>query len=43
VSQKIRVQKGVDEPKDIGDYDKPEKDDIEKELPGLKCEVIEGE
>ena len=43
VSKKIDVREDVDEPKDIGDYYIPEKDAIEKELPGLKCEVIEGE
>lgn len=43
VSNKIGVQEDVNEPKNIGDYYIPKKDEIEKELPGLTCEVIEGE
>ncbi len=43
VGDKIRVKEGITNPKGIGDYDLPDKSEIEKELPGLVCEVIEGE
>jgi CRISPR-associated protein Csd2 len=43
VRNKIRVKDGVNEPKNISDYIIPGKEEIEKELPGLICEVIEGE
>lgn len=43
VERKIRVKDGIAEPKSIDDYIKPEKSEIENELPGVKCEVIEGE
>ena len=41
VRGKVGVKQDVPEPKDIGDYNYPNKEDVEKELPGLKCEVIE--
>jgi len=43
VRNKVGVKKDVTEPKSVGDYDIPSKEEIEKELPGLKCEVIDGE
>jgi CRISPR-associated protein Csd2 len=43
VGDKVRVKDGVTEPKSISDYLLPDKADIEKELPGLECEVIDGE
>jgi CRISPR-associated protein Csd2 len=43
IAERLRVKDGVTEPKGIGDYVIPEKPEIEKELPGLKCEVIDGE
>ncbi len=43
VRNKIGLKEGVTEPKNIDDYDKPSKEDVEKELPGLACEVINGE
>lgn len=43
IAERLRVKDGVTEPKGIGDYVIPEKPEIEKELPRLKCEVIDGE
>jgi CRISPR-associated protein Csd2 len=43
VATRIRVKDGVADPKTIGDYDIPEKSEIDKDLPGLKCEVLDGE
>ncbi|MBE7535005.1 MAG: type I-C CRISPR-associated protein Cas7/Csd2 [Anaerolineales bacterium] len=43
VRSKVGLGEGVTEPKDMGDYVYPSKEDVEKELPGLKCEVFEGE
>ncbi len=43
VSKRLVVKEGVTEPKSIDDYIVPEKAEIEKDLPGLKCEVIDGE
>lgn len=41
VRNKVGLKDGVTEPKDIGNYDYPSKEEVEKELPGLSCEVIE--
>ncbi len=38
-----KVKSNKEEPKSINDYYVPEKSEIEKELPGLKFEIIEGE
>ncbi|HEY9166456.1 MAG TPA: type I-C CRISPR-associated protein Cas7/Csd2 [Candidatus Kryptonia bacterium] len=43
VSKRIGVKERITEPKSIDDYSIPEKSEIEKELPGLKCEVVDGE
>ena len=43
VGNKVRVKDGITEPKSIVDYVIPTKAEIEKELPGLDCEVIDGE
>lgn len=43
VRNKVGLKGGVTEPRDIGDYDYPSKEAIEKELPGLKCEMLDGE
>lgn len=39
----VKVKEGVTEPVSIEDYLIPAKADVEKALPGLNCEVIEGE
>jgi CRISPR-associated protein Csd2 len=43
VSTKVRVKDGITEPKGIVDYVIPEKAEIDKELVGLPCEVLDGE
>lgn len=43
VRSKIGVKKDVREPTNIGHYDIPSKEEIEKELFDLKCEVMDGE
>lgn len=43
VRSKVGLKEGVTEPNDISHYDYPSKEDVEKELPGLKCEVMDGE
>lgn len=44
VGTKVHVRENiVGEPKSITDYYLPEKAEIEEELPGLVCEIIEGE
>jgi CRISPR-associated protein Csd2 len=42
VESKVKVKDDVTEPKSINDYHVPDKSEIEKELPDLKVEVIEG-
>jgi CRISPR-associated protein Csd2 len=42
VSSKIRVKEGIGEPNCINDYEIPDKFEIEQELPGLVCEIIDG-
>jgi len=42
-SVRDKVKPLKDEPQSIKDYYIPDKAEIEKELPGLRCEVIEGE
>lgn len=43
VGEQIRVKDGITEPRSINDYVLPDKAGIEQALPGLECEVIEGE
>lgn len=43
VATKIRVKDGVTDPKTIDDYVIPNKAEIDKDLPGLTCEVLDGE
>ncbi|MDR3577460.1 MAG: type I-C CRISPR-associated protein Cas7/Csd2 [Anaerolineaceae bacterium] len=43
VENRIRVKDGIGEPKSIDDYQIPSKAEIDNELPGLECEVIDGE
>lgn len=43
ISDRVKLKSGVSEPQSIDDYTLPDKDEIEKALPGLLCEVIEGE
>lgn len=43
VGGKVRVRDGVTEPKNIQDYYLPDQNEIENELPGLTCIVMEGE
>lgn len=39
---KVKIKNKITEPQSIGDYDIPEKLELDKELPGLKFEVIDG-
>ena len=43
VKKNIRVKDGVEEPKGILDYEIPGKEVIQKELPGLSFEILDGE
>jgi CRISPR-associated protein Csd2 len=43
VGNNVHVKDGISEPNSIDDYHIPEKTDIQKELPGLECEIISGE
>ena len=43
VGERIRVKEGITEPKSIKDYEIPSQADIEASLPGLVCEIIDGE
>ncbi|GAP23035.1 type I-C CRISPR-associated protein Cas7/Csd2 [Leptolinea tardivitalis] len=43
VESRVRVKDGVSEPQSIHDYVIPDKAEIDKDLPGLECEVLEGE
>lgn len=43
VRERICLKNEVGEPNSIEDYEIPGKEEIEKELPGLMCEVIDGE
>jgi CRISPR-associated protein Csd2 len=43
VGEKIRVKDGINEPKSIDDYYIPSKAEVEQQLPGIECEVIDGE
>lgn len=43
IATRIQVKDGVTEPKSINDYVVPEKSEIEKELPGLILEILNGE
>lgn len=43
VSKRINVKESVSEPKNIDDYSLPTKEEVEAELPGLRCEVIIGD
>lgn len=43
VGNKLKVKDGIDEPNSIDDYIFPEKAEVDKDLPGLGCEVLEGE
>lgn len=43
VSIRVKVKDGIDMPKSLDDYEIPEKGDIDKDLPGLPCEVLDGE
>jgi CRISPR-associated protein Csd2 len=43
VGKKVCVKDGVSEPKSMEDYQIPAKAEIDKELPGLECEVLDGE
>lgn len=43
VADKVCVKAGIDEPGSIEDYIIPEKGDIDKVLPGLACEIWDGE
>jgi CRISPR-associated protein Csd2 len=43
VSNKIKVRSDINEPNRIEDYIFPTKQEVDAELPGLHCEVFEGE
>lgn len=43
VADRVFIKDGVTESKDIHDYSIPEKNEIDDVLPGLSCEVINGE
>ncbi len=43
VGERIHVKNGIEEPNSIEDYEIPNEEEIEKQLPGLKCEVFDGE
>jgi CRISPR-associated protein Csd2 len=43
VADRVMIKPGISEPNSINDYVIPDKETIEKALPGLTCEVIEGE
>jgi CRISPR-associated protein Csd2 len=43
VGEKIQVKEGINEPKSIDDYNIPSKTEVEQQLPGIECEVIDGE
>ena len=43
VATRIRVKDGITDPKSINDYVIPTKSEIDKDLPGLPCEVLDGE
>jgi CRISPR-associated protein Csd2 len=43
VEKRIKVKEGINEPKSIDDYSIPNKSEIDKELPGLNVEIIDGE
>jgi len=43
VEGRIKLKEGIEEPQSIHDYVIPEKSEIDKDLPGLACEILEGE
>lgn len=43
VSEKVHVKEGVVEPKSFRDYDFPSQAEVEAELPGLVCQIMDGE
>jgi hypothetical protein len=43
VGKLVQVKDGISEPRSIDDYCIPGKMEVEMELPGLPCEVIDGE
>jgi CRISPR-associated protein Csd2 len=43
VGEQVGLKDGVVEPKSITDYRIPGKDEVDRQLPGLDCEVMEGE
>ena len=43
VGEKFQVKEGINEPKSIDDYYIPSKAEVEQQLPGIECEVIDGE
>ncbi|NMB55865.1 MAG: type I-C CRISPR-associated protein Cas7/Csd2 [Leptolinea sp.] len=43
VESRIKLKEGIEEPQSIHDYVIPEKSEIDKDLPGLACEILEGE
>ncbi len=43
VGEKVHIKDGINEPKNIDDYYIPTKEDIDKQLPGMECEVLNGE
>lgn len=43
VGDKLCIKDGVTDPKSIDDYHIPDKAEIEMDLPGLECEIMDGE
>jgi len=43
LGKKIHLKDGIEEPCNIDDYIIPDKEEIDEQLPGLKCEVLIGE
>jgi CRISPR-associated protein Csd2 len=43
VGTRVQIKDGIEEPRSIEDYNVPDKAEIERDLPGLECEVIDGE
>ncbi|MGI6250221.1 MAG: type I-C CRISPR-associated protein Cas7/Csd2 [Anaerolineaceae bacterium] len=43
IREYVKVKPEITEPNEIGDYQIPTKQEVDKLLPGLECEVLEGE
>ena len=43
VRNRVGLNEGITEPQNIGHYHIPSKEEIDRDLPGLECEVLDGE